>query len=319
MPDNILKRTILIAEDDPISLRILEKNLKGWGHEILLAKDGKGAWEALQRPDVRIAILDWMMPEADGLEICRRIREAKKPKYTYVLLLTARDQSQDIIAGLQAGADDYMIKPVNFLELKARLQTGLRIIDLEDKLLETHAQLTELATKDGLTKLWNRTFITKFLDEELARAGRTGSPLSLIMIDLDYFKKINDERGHRMGDKVLVRISEILTNSVRPYDKIGRYGGDELLLVLPNCDLEAAGMIAERLRLACAGEQIRSNGKEMAVTISAGCASSDHLVRLTGDRLVQACDKALYRSKAAGRNRVSVFPGPKSKAPRRTT
>jgi len=319
MSENLPNRTILVAEDDPISRRILEKNLKSWGYETLLANDGRGAWEAIQRPDVRLALLDWMMPEADGPEICRRIREAKKGKYTYILLLTARDQPQDIITGLQAGADDYMIKPVNFLELKTRLQTGQRIIDLEDKLLQTQAQMTELATKDGLTKLWNRTFIMKFLDEELIRAGRTGSPLSLIMLDLDFFKKINDERGHRTGDEVLMRIAEILTKGVRPYDKIGRYGGDELMLVLPNCDRGDAGLIAERLRRECAAEQIRVYGKVINVTISAGCASSDHLVRPTGDRIIQACDKALYRAKAAGRNRVSAFPIRKTMARRRTT
>jgi len=319
MPDKIPKRTILVAEDDPISSRILEKKLKGWGFEILLAKDGRGAWEALQRPDVRLALLDWMMPEADGPEICRRIRETKKANYTYILLLTARDQSQDIIAGLQAGADDYMIKPVNFLELKARLQTGQRIIDLEDKLLLTQAQLTELATKDGLTKLWNRTFIIRFLDEELIRARRTSSPLSLIMLDLDYFKKINDERGHQAGDKVLMRIAEILTQGVRPYDKIGRYGGDELMIVLPNCDRGSVCLIAERLRRVCAAEQIRANGKAIKVTFSAGCVSSGHLVRPTGDRMIQAGDKALYRSKAAGRNRVSSFPIQKTRARKRTT
>ena len=319
MSENLPNRTILVAEDDPISRRILEKNLKSWGYETLLANDGRGAWEAIQRPDVRLALLDWMMPEADGPEICRRIREAKKGKYTYILLLTARDQPQDIITGLQAGADDYMIKPVNFLELKTRLQTGQRIIDLEDKLLQTQAQMTELATKDGLTKLWNRTFIMEFLDEELIRAGRTGSPLSLIMLDLDFFKKINDERGHRTGDEVLMRIAEILTKGVRPYDKIGRYGGDELMLVLPNCDRGDAGLIAERLRRECAAEQIRVYGKVINVTISAGCASSDHLVRPTGDRIIQACDKALYRAKAAGRNRVSAFPIRKTMARRRTT
>jgi diguanylate cyclase (GGDEF)-like protein len=319
MSDNLPNRTILVAEDDPISSRILEKKLKSWGYETLLANDGRGAWEALQRPDVRLALLDWMMPEADGPEICRRIRAREKANYTYILLLTGRDQPQDIVVGLQAGADDYMIKPVNFLELKARLQTGHRIIDLEDKLLQTHALLTELATKDGLTKLWNRTFIMKFLDEELVRAGRTGSPLSLIMLDLDYFKKINDERGHQTGDKVLIRIAEILTKGVRPYDKIGRYGGDELMIVLPNCDLESGCLIAERLRRACAAEQIRANGKAIKVTFSAGCVSSDHLVRPTGDRMIQASDKALYRSKAAGRNHVSSFPIQKTRARRRTT
>ncbi|MCX6564177.1 MAG: diguanylate cyclase [Candidatus Aminicenantes bacterium] len=319
MPDKIPNRTILVADDDPISRRILEKTLKSWGYETLLVNNGKGALDALQRPDVRLALLDWMMPEADGPEICRRIREGKKANYTYILLLTGRDQPQDIVVGLQAGADDYMTKPVNFLELKARLQTGHRIIDLEDKLLQTHALLTELATKDGLTKLWNRTFIMKFLDEELVRARRTSSPLSLIMLDLDSFKKINDERGHQTGDKVLIRIAENLTKSVRPYDKIGRYGGDEFIIVLPNCDLGSAGLIAERLRRACAAEQIRANGKAIKVTFSAGCASSDRLVQPTGDRLIQASDKALYRAKAAGRNRVSSFPVQKTRARRRTT
>lgn len=300
--------TILVADDDPISSRILERKLQSWGYDTLHAGTGGEALKALSRPNIRLALLDWMMPEADGPEICRRIREQKKAPYTYIILLTSRDQPQDIIAGLQAGADDYMTKPVNFLELKARLQTGHRIIALEDRLLRTQERLTELATRDTLTKLWNRRMILRFLEEELARAGRSGDPVGCVMIDIDNFKNINDTHGHQKGDKTLQYVAETLAKGLRSYDKIGRYGGDELMVVLPQCGRDDLVKIAERMRLACAAESIVADGIEIAVTVSLGCALSESLSRRNADDLIVASDQALYRSKASGRNRVTLFP-----------
>ncbi len=298
---------ILIADDDPVSGRILEKNLAKWGYKTILAKNGKEAWHALQKPGLRLALLDWMMPELTGLELCQQIRRLTKPNYTYIILLTSKDDLKDIIKGLEAGADDYMTKPVNFLELHARLQNGLRIIELEDHLLKTQKRLYELSTRDNLTGLWNRAAILRFLEEELEQGAREQSPTSAIMLDVDLFKVINDTYGHLAGDAVLRSIAEVLSRNVRIYDKIGRYGGDELFVVLPNCSLKNVAKIAERLRLACAKNKIKVPGRRVSVTLSLGCVSSESLAdRPSVDRMIFACDRALYQAKHQGRNCIAL-------------
>jgi len=297
-------KTILIADDDPIACRILEKNLKIWGYETILAKNGEEAWLLLQKEDIRFALLDWMMPKIDGIELCRKIRSKDKAKYTYIILLTAKGHPQDIIDGLKAGADDFMTKPANFLELQARLQTGQRIIALEDKLLESHKRLYDLATKDSLTALWNRAIILEFLGEELARSLRENYPLGLIIIDVDNFKKINDTFGHQTGDLVLRLLSASLKKHIRPYDKTGRYGGDEMLILLPNCRLQQVGEIAERLRQGCEKIKLRIDDEQLSFTLSLGCASTEVFKRPSASSLIRAGDRALYRAKRSGRNCV---------------
>jgi two-component system cell cycle response regulator len=302
---------VLIADDDPVSNRIMTKTLESWGLDAVSARNGAEAWKGLQDPHVRLALLDWEMPEVDGPEVCRRVRAAAGKRYTYIILLTSRDKNEDIITGLEAGADDYMVKPVKLQELKARMQTGRRIIELEDKLLQSQKRLYDLATKDSLTKLWNRRTILQFLEDELALGRRTGSPISLIMIDADNFKTINDTCGHQAGDKVLVAIASRLQKQVRPYDRIGRYGGDEILIVLPNCSLADAAGIAERLRLECVRKPALFNRQPLGFTLSLGVASSENRARPTADRIIQTCDLALYQAKRLGRNRVVRFePGP---------
>lgn len=302
---------VLIADDDPVSNRILIKTLEGWGWKAVSTRNGAEAWRALQEPHVRLALLDWEMPEADGPEICRRVRAATGKRYTYIILLTSRDRSEDIIAGLEAGADDYMIKPVKLQELKARLQTGRRIIELEDKLLQSQKKLYDLATKDSLTKLWNRRTILQFLEDELAHGRRTEAPTSVIMIDIDEFKSINDTCGHQAGDKVLATIASRLNKLVRPYDRIGRYGGDEFLIVLPNCALTDAAGIAERLRSECIRKTAQFNRQPLGFTLSLGVSSSENRARPSADRIIQAADLGLYQAKRLGRNRVVRFePGP---------
>jgi diguanylate cyclase (GGDEF)-like protein len=295
---------LLIADDDPISGGILLRTVHNWGFETVRASDGAEAWQRLLDPEIRLAILDWEMPEANGPDLCRRIRENPKKLYTYIILLTSRDNPEDIIAGLGAGADDYMTKPVKLLELRARLQTGRRVIDLEDKLLDHQKRLYELATKDGLTKLWNRRTILQFLSDELAHAERTNLPASAIMIDVDHFKTINDTWGHQAGDKVLITLARRLKRQVRPYDRIGRYGGDEILMVLPHCDVKDTAIIAERIRKACAREPVRWEGRPLDFTVSIGVASTEGRRRPTVDRLIQAGDQALYEAKRMGRDRV---------------
>jgi len=295
---------VLLADDDPVSSRILDRYVRKWGFDPIPAANGTEAWELLQDPRTRLAILDWEMPGADGPELCRRIRAQGKTHYTYVILLTARDDPGDIIAGLNAGADDYMTKPLQFQELRARLQTGRRIVFLEYKLLESQKRLYELATKDGLTGLWNRLTIIQFLEDELDHGRRAGTATSVIMIDVDLFKAINDTCGHQAGDAVLATLASRLAKRVRPYDRIGRYGGDEFLIVLPDCAAPDAERIAERLRRECIRKPARLRGVPLGFTLSIGCASSAGLLRPTADRLIRAGDQALYEAKRLGRDRV---------------
>ncbi len=297
---------ILIAEDDPISSRILEKNLENWGYTVKLAKTGEEAWKAIKDEDLRLSILDWMMPGMNGVEICKKLRRRKGNRYTYIILLSAKDRKRDIIAGLSAGADDYMTKPVNFLELRARLKTGQRIIDLEDKLILIQNQLKDIASRDSLTKLWNRVEIVKFLREELERGRREKKPVGVIMIDLDYFKKINDALGHDAGDAALLQVVSRVKRKLRKSDKVGRYGGDEILAILPHCGLEETKKVAERLRLSVARRGIKINLTRIPVTVSVGCACSAEMPEPTAENLIKASDEALLAAKSRGRNCVAA-------------
>lgn len=295
---------ILIAEDDKVSRRILEKNIAGWGYETAVVANGDEALRTLREGEVRLALLDWMMPGINGIELCRFVREDGGPKYVYIIMLTSRDRRQDIVEGLEAGADDYMAKPVNFLELRARIQTGQRIVELEDKLLESNRKLKDLASRDNLTSLWNRSNAFLFLEEEMARGRRESRPVSVIMIDVDNFKRINDARGHLAGDIVLIEIAKRLERGVRSYDRVGRYGGDEMLIVLPGCGLEEAAVIGERLRKTIAAERVQTPEGAFEVTVTLGCSCSELIPDVTAESLVQASDAALYRGKSQGRDRV---------------
>jgi diguanylate cyclase (GGDEF)-like protein len=295
---------VLIAEDDPVSSKILQKNLENWEYGVALARSGAAAWQALQDPDLRLAILDWMMPGMDGVEVCRKIRRRKKFNYTYIILLSAKDRKQDIISGLSSGADDYMTKPVNFLELRARLKAGQRIIELEDKLLFAQNQLKDIASRDGLTKIWNRTEITRFLNEELERGRREKTSTGVIMLDIDHFKSINDEYGHAAGDLALLKVVSRLKNKVRKSDKLGRYGGDEIIIILPNCPPAEIRKVGERLRQAVGSRRIRTEMDTIPITISVGCATSDQPGSSRPEKLIRTADRLLLKAKEQGRNCV---------------
>ena len=294
---------VLIAEDEAISSRALEKSIKDWGYKTVIAKNGKKAWEAIKKDNIRLAILDWMMPGMNGVELCRKVRQEfqeKKSKYVYIILLTGRDQQGDIITGLSAGADDYITKPFSFLELRVRLQNGERIIDLEDNRLK-------LASCDSLTKLWNRSKILEFFKEELERNRRESQSTGVIMVDIDHFKRINDSYGHFVGDAVLIEVTSRLKSSIRKYDKIGRFGGDEMLIVLPDCNLTNVKKIAERLRRSVAEKKIQTEKNIFEVTLTAGSTSSDISPLASGDELIKVSDKALYLAKKKGRNCVVIL------------
>lgn len=296
---------ILVADDSELSRRLLEASLTKRGYEVLTAADGDQAWSILERQGCpSLAILDWMMPGLDGLELCRRLRQQAREPYVYVILLTAKDRKEDILDGLQAGADDYIKKPVDGDELEARLRTGKRIVDLQGELIAAREALRNRADHDALTGLWNRGAILEVLGRELSRAHRCGASLAVALVDLDHFKRINDTHGHPAGDAVLREAGSRMSSSLRPYDAVGRYGGEEFLIVLPGCDVPFGLACAERLRKSLARDGIQVGDRLLPVTCSVGVAASAGDHESDAEALLSAADQALYRAKAEGRNRV---------------
>lgn len=296
---------VLIADDDLTSRTLLRKSLLRWGYDVVEAEDGAKAWEILAEPDAPpLVILDWVMPHLTGPELCRRVRETHREPYTYILLLTSMDSKDATVRGLEAGADDYIVKPFDKLELQFRLRAGKRIIDLQLENLRAREELRERANKDLLTMLPNRPAIASALERELARCHRDRRTVGVILLDIDHFKKINDTYGHFAGDAVLRETAARLRHNMRPYDEVGRYGGEEFLVVLPNCDLEAATHQAERMRHKLHCDIMMVDGAEMRVSASFGVTVSDGSER-TPDVFVRVADEALYRAKGSGRNCVS--------------
>lgn len=300
---------ILIADDSLISRRLLEAALSKWDYEVVIAADGAEAWETLQREDApRLAILDWMMPGLSGPEVCRRVRQLASDYYIYILLLTSRSQKEDLIEGMEAGADDYLTKPFDRHELKVRLGPGKRIVELQAALLAAQVALREQATTDSLTGIWNRRTILEILDRELARAKREGSPISVVLADLDRFKLVNDTYGHMAGDAVLCETVNRMKVSSRNYDSLGRYGGEEFLLVLPGCESAAAECQAHRLRLEIESRPLEMSEGSLNVTCSFGVTSLSKVKQSDAETLLRVADAALYQAKEQGRNRVVFLP-----------
>jgi two-component system cell cycle response regulator len=291
---------ILIAEDDPISRRVLETNLLEWGYEVLVASDGGEAWEIIQQPESpSLIISDWMMPRMDGLALCREIRNMEKSEYIYFIILTAKGEKKNIIEGLEAGADDFLTKPFNQEELKYRTRIGERIINLERRIME-------LANTDPLTNLLNRRAFMERMGPEMSRAQRDKKPLSLILTDIDHFKRVNDTYGHQAGDLVLQRFAGQLTTSARPYDFVGRHGGEEFVICLPGADGRQAGSVAERMRRQIEDMEIMlpDESRSIRITASFGTASYSGESGKNGDLLIKRADDALYLAKNKGRNCV---------------
>ena len=269
-----------------------------------MAENGAQALEILQQPDAPpMAILDWVMPYLTGPEVCKRIRETHREPYTYILLLTCKNTKNETVEGLDAGADDYVVKPFDEHELQVRLRAGKRIIDLQSDLLRAREELRERANKDLLTMLPNRSAIATTLEQELARCHRDRRSVGVIILDIDHFKKINDSYGHFAGDAVLRETAMRLKQTMRPYDQVGRYGGEEFLVVLPNCDLEQATMQAERMRERLHSTIMMIEGDQIQVSASFGVTVSDCSER-SPDLFVRVADEALYQAKASGRNCV---------------
>lgn len=296
---------VLVAEDDPIFRRVLERQLNNWGYEAIVVQDGGEAWEILQQsnpPD--LLILDWMMPGIDGLELCRRIRQKQSDRYQYVLLLTGKDEKEDVIEGLNSGADDYLTKPFDIGELRARLRTGKRILALQTELIQAREALRFEATHDALTGLWSRGATLHLLGSEMQRCARTNTSTGILMVDLDHFKNINDTYGHLIGDEVLKETAYRIGQAVRSYDFVGRYGGEEFLAILTNCTLADIRMVAERIRTAIADLPIATKTADVKATASiGGVVTSKGAHDL---EFLAAADSALYEAKRTGRNRVVI-------------
>ena len=295
---------VLIADDSATSRALLRGALLRWGYEVVMAENGTQAWEILAQPDCPpMAILDWVMPGMTGPEVCRKVRETHREPYTYILLLTSKNTKTETVEGLEAGADDYVVKPFDENELHVRLRAGKRIIDLQMDLVTAREELRERANKDLLTMLPNRSAVSSALEQELSRCHRDRRTVGVILLDIDHFKRINDTFGHFAGDAVLRETASRLRHNMRPYDAIGRYGGEEFLVVLPNCDLNQAAQQADRMRLRLSTDSMRVDGTELRVSASFGVTVSDGSER-SPDVFVRVADEALYRAKGSGRNCV---------------
>jgi two-component system, cell cycle response regulator len=303
---------VLVADDDPSTRLLLRRALERAGLEVVEAEDGDQAWNLLTRGvSPQLAILDWMMPGVDGLELCRRLRSLPSDNYVYVVLLSARDQKQDLLAGLEAGADDYLAKPFDREQLEARLLVGKRIVAMQAELQQAKQQLWLLATHDSLTGVWNRRGILEILQRELARTDRRPEePVSVLLADVDHFKSINDSLGHAAGDRVLAELAKLLGRKIRSYDALGRYGGEEFLLVLPRTTTDQAHMVAERLRQATAEANLGFYDTAVQVSVSIGVATSSPEGRDSPADILCRADEGLYLAKRSGRNRVQVATTP---------
>jgi len=298
---------ILIADDEIMSRRLLQKTLERAGYEVTAVENGRQAADQLCPANgPRLALLDWVMPELDGPGVCREVRSRKEQSYVYMVLLTSKESKQDIVTGLESGADDYLTKPFDPEELKARLRTGLRILDLEDRLIEAREEMRFQATHDALTALWNRGVMMDLLGRELARSRRENVCTAILMCDLDHFKSVNDTYGHLAGDDVLKETAKRLLASVRSYDFVGRHGGEEFLVVLNNCNPLFALARAEEIRKAISRKPIPSSSGPVPVTMSLGLLLSQEWGCRPVEELLHEADVALYAAKAAGRNCVKV-------------
>ena len=296
---------VLVADDHATTRRLITDILELDGHEVHTVSDGAQALAALSKDEFHIALLDWMMPHVNGVQLCQTIRQQSADSYLYIILVTGRGQTEDLVTGMEAGADDYLVKPFSAGELRARLRAGERMVRLQQQLRAEGRRSAALALTDELTGLPNRRAVLQRLSEEMERTGREGRPLSVILVDLDQFKRVNDSFGHGAGDEVLVEFARRLRGKVRSYDVVARIGGDEFLVLLPGVPQHDAIRVAERLRDAVASAPFGAeSGRAHRVTASFGVAPV--MARSSEGNLLASADRALYVAKNNGGNQVSV-------------
>jgi two-component system cell cycle response regulator len=304
---------ILIAEDDVATCLVLQAAVRSLGHDCVAATSGEEAWRLFETLDVDAVISDRMMPGMDGIELCRRIRACERDTYTYFIFLTVSDKKADFLSGMEAGADDYLVKPLDVDDLRMRLFVASRVTSLHRKLSEQSAQLERLNRRlfdqsrtDPLTQLGSRLKLSEDLENIYARADRYGHTCCAVMCDVDFFKAYNDSKGHLAGDEVLQAVARALVNTVRSGDQVYRYGGEEFLILLPEQSLDDGLAAAERYRQAIEALAIPhdSNPPDNVVTISAGVAFLSNSEGKSVSAWLNEADAALYRAKQLGRNRV---------------
>jgi len=294
----------LIVDDSPIYRKLIRDHLQEWGFVPTEVENGSQAWRVLQQTDSpKLVILDWVLPDLDGIELCQRIRNAGKSRpYVYIILLTGKDGRKDMLTAMQAGVDDYLVKPFDESELRARILVGKRIVDLQQELILARESMRHAATHDSLTGLMNRAEVMDSLTRELARSKRDGKPVGIILADIDHFKSVNDSCGHLYGDEVLKEVARRFRGRLRVYDAVGRYGGEEFLMVLPGCDAMTTIIRADELRLHLASKPVVSAKTSRVITVSMGVVTSEQ--GGTPEALLSQADCGLYRAKQKGRNRV---------------
>ncbi len=297
---------LLLAEDDRVARLILTTNLRKWGHDVVETVSGTEALDLLRADDApRLALLDWEMPGLSGVEVCRQLRASERGEFSYLIMLTARTEKQDIIDALMSGADDFLSKPCNLEELRCRIAAGNRIVELQDSLEAANTELRRLATTDMLTGVMNRRAIMERLRDEMVRSARCGEEVALIMCDIDYFKRINDTHGHACGDQVLVEVARRLQKACRVYDSVGRFGGEEFLIVLPGIPAHAAEASGERFLKAVNGKPVKTDcSQPVSVTVSMGMITLSHAAFTDPEAAIRGADALLYEAKHRGRNQV---------------
>ena len=305
---------ILIVDDHPDNVEVLQVRLGALGYRIVTAGDGETALQmvAAHRPD--LILLDVMMPRMDGNEVAKRIKADKSLPFIPIIMQTALDTTRSKVAGLDAGADDYVTKPINYPELQARMNSALRLKKARDELDAKNAQLAEMAVTDSLTGVFNRRHLDVLLDEMFEHSVRLHEYLALAMFDIDHFKRVNDNFGHQAGDAVLAQFSRLLKHLARDIDRVGRYGGEEFVVLLPGTGLDAGVTFADRVRQEVETHRFEYEGGALQCTVSVGVAAWHHPGIQTRQNLVKAADDSLYVAKALGRNRVIRFAGPEFNA-----
>jgi diguanylate cyclase (GGDEF)-like protein len=302
---------VLVVDDDPLSRLVVQSALERFGHQWVAAEDGEEAWHCFNHDKPNVLVTDLMMPGVDGLELCRRVRTDARAGYTYIILVTALGDREDVVRGMEAGADDYLVKPVELFELQARLIAAQRVTKLHTELAQHRAELAHLAGHDPLTRLGNRRSLEEDLKVLHARSQRYGHRYCLAICDVDRFKAYNDTYGHQAGDEALGAVAATMAKEVRAGDGVYRYGGEEFLLLLPEQTLETALVAVERVRAAV--EQLaipHAAGPGGVLTLSAGISAFDPgEATTTTEELLKLADIALYQAKSAGRNRVALADG----------
>ncbi|MEW6071012.1 MAG: diguanylate cyclase [Planctomycetota bacterium] len=320
---------ILAVDDDPVSLRLLVRHLALAGHEVITATNGKQALALALQENPQIVVTDWMMPEMDGIQLCRTLRRFGSGRNLYILILTGRAEEDRVVEAFEAGVDDYIVKPFKPKLLLARIRGGQRVVHLQErveqdkrtqreqvgKLAVMARKLKDAALTDALTELNNRRYAMKRLEMEWANSTRSGAPFSVIMLDIDNFKAVNDSHGHDVGDTVLHRTAMAIKRSLRRGDTPARIGGEEFLVLCPHTNAEGAGHVAERIRQAVEENAIETDSLDLHVTVSLGVATREAGIDSVST-LLKAADEAVYDAKRAGRNRVAMGRPPRDKRQR---